>query len=140
MKLSRFAKRIGGLLMAALLLVVVVTATSLWQAGARVRAEDYEHRMTFQASAWRAASDERELWPTRLRMVDDLVSRRLIDGLERGAVAALLGPADRTDKWRDWDLVYWLGPNRGYFRIDSEWLVIRFNHEGRVQEYLVVQD
>ena len=70
----------------------------------------------------------------RLRMVDDLVGKKVLDGLERDEVRLLLGPADHTDEWKDWEAIYWLGPNRGYFRIDSEWLVIRFGPTGRVEE------
>jgi hypothetical protein len=49
-----------------------------------------------------------------------------------------LGPADQTDKWREWDLV--LARARGAIRINSEWLVVRFDRDGRVAEHRVVQD
>jgi hypothetical protein len=105
-------------------------------------AEDYSQRMAFEAKAWRDKSlDQNSKWPTRLRMVDDLVAKRQLDGLTRAELLALLGPADQTDKWRDWHLVYWLGPERsGLFRIDSEWLVIRFDDADRVAAYRVLGD
>jgi hypothetical protein len=53
----------------------------------------------------------------------------------------LLRPADDTSKWRNWDLVYHLGPERkGLFRIDSEWLVIRLDSRRTVVSYRIVAD
>ena len=104
-------------------------------------AEDYSHRTTFDAKAWRARSlDQGVKWPTRLRMIDDLMGTRTLDGLSSPDVLALLGPADQTSKWKEWDLVYWLGPERGPFGVDSEWLVIKFNSSGAVQNYQIVRD
>ena len=88
-------------------------------------AADLTHRLAFDAKAWRSRSaDAGHDWPTRLRMVDSLMDRRLLDGRTRAQVVELLGPADDTSKWRDWDSVYHLGPERkALIRIDSEWLV-----------------
>jgi hypothetical protein len=97
-----------------------------------------EHR--FSPAAWQQRGGVRTLWPDRLRMVDNLLERRLLDGLARDSVARLLGPADSTDYFREYDLVYWLGPERGFIRIDSEWLVVRFGPNGRVSEYRIVRD
>ena len=68
-------------------------------------------------------------------MVDDLIADKRLDELTSDEVEALLGPGDQTSKWQDWSRVYYLGPERGAFRIDSEWLVIRFGANGRVKEY-----
>jgi hypothetical protein len=104
-------------------------------------ADDYAHRTTFDPKAWRDRSlDQDPSWPTRLRMVDDLIAAKRLDNLGRGEVLSLLGPPDDTDKWKDWHLVYWLGPERGVFRIDSEWLVIRLDAAGRVATYRIVRD
>ena len=104
-------------------------------------AEDYSHRTTFDGKAWRDRSlDHDPGWPTRLRMVDDLIAKHQLDGVSRDQILLLLGPADETGKWKDWDLVYWLGPERGVFRIDSEWLVIRFDRAGRGSSYEIVRD
>ncbi|HUP39122.1 MAG TPA: hypothetical protein VM115_03300 [Vicinamibacterales bacterium] len=106
-------------------------------------AEDYSQRTAFDSQVWRDRSlDEQEpLWPTRLRMIDDLFEKQRLDRLTRTEVLALLGPSDQTDKWQDWHLVYWLGPERdGFVRIDSEWLVIRFDAAGQVASYRLVRD
>ena len=104
--------------------------------------DDYRHRLAFEAKAWRDKSADAGVdWPTRLRMVDSLMDRRLLDGRTPPEVVELLGPADDTSKWRDWDLVYRLGPERkGLFRIDSEWLVIRLDSRRTVAGYRLVAD
>lgn len=74
-------------------------------------------------------------------MVDDLIAQKRLDGLTRTEVESLLGSSDQTEKWKDWHLVYHLGPERrGLFRIDSEWLVIRFDSSGHVSSYRIVGD
>ena len=105
-------------------------------------AEDTAHRRSFDATLWRAPrTDDDPQWPVRLRMVDDLIQSKRLDGLTRREVDSLLGPRDDTDTWRDWDLVYRLGPQRrGMFRIDSEWLVVRFDTQSRVAAYRLVGD
>jgi hypothetical protein len=93
---------------------------------------------TFDAVAWRQvqrADDE-----TRLQMVESLLRSGRLNGLTRAQAVALLGPPDGGDYFSDWDLVYWLGPERGMIRIDSEWLVIRFDQHGRVSQYKVARD
>ena len=104
--------------------------------------DDYRHRLSFEKRVWRDKSaDAGDDWPTRLRMVDSLMDRRLLDGRTRPQVVELLGPADDTQKWRDWDLVYRLGPERkGLFRIDSEWLVIRLDSRRTMASYRLVAD
>lgn len=104
--------------------------------------QDYRHRLSFDARRWRDKSaDAGDAWPTRLRMVDSLMDSRLLDGRTRQQVVDLLGPPDDTSKWRDWDVVYHLGPERkGVFRIDSEWLVIRLDSSRTVASYRTVTD
>jgi hypothetical protein len=55
-------------------------------------------------------------------------------------VVALLGEPRRTRYFRQYDLVYWLGPERGMISIDSEWLVLRLDKRGRVTEERLVTD
>ena len=103
--------------------------------------DDYRHRLAFDERVWRDKSaDAGDDWPTRLRMVDSLMDRRFLDGRTQPQVVELLGPADETSKWRDWDLVYHLGPERGLVRIDSEWLVIRLDSSRTVASYQIVAD
>jgi hypothetical protein len=73
-------------------------------------------------------------------MADGLVWFGTLDGKSRAFVSELLGAPTPTDKWRSWDLVYWLGAERSFLSIDSEWLVIRFNDQGVVVEIRIVRD
>ena len=104
-------------------------------------ASGYLPIMRFDAEGWRRGGGEQTLTPVRLQMIEWLTRSGQLDGLTRREVLALLGPADDTPYFRDWDLVYRLGPERDLlFRIDSEWLVIRFGRDGRVSDYRVVSD
>ena len=51
----------------------------------------------------------------------------------------MLGEPPDTGYFKQYDLVYWLGDERGFFSIDSEWLVIRID-DGRVIEAEIVTD
>jgi hypothetical protein len=75
-----------------------------------------------------------------LEMADRLVAEGTLRGKTRDEIFRMLGEPPKTDYFRDWDLVYWLGPERGFMRIDSEWLVIRFDTQGQVTECRIVRD
>ena len=117
--------------------VYVLVVGSLWL-GPGI--ENYWHRREFAPAAWRRNERRDVMWPARLAMVDDLMARHVLRGLSRDSVERLLGSRDSTDYFREWDLVYWLGPERGIIRIDSEWLVLRFGVDGRVSDYRIVRD
>ena len=102
--------------------------------------ENYWHRREFEPVAWRRQERENVMWPARLAMVDDLLKRHRLRGLTRDSVEQLLGPRDSTDYFQEWDLVYRLGPERGFLRIDSEWLVLNLGLDGRVRDYRIVRD
>lgn len=88
--------------------------------------------------AWQ---DEAQIWQgVRLKMADRMVARSTLVGKSRAEVVALLGEPTPTAKFADWDLVYWLGPERGWFGIDSEWLVLRLGPDGRVADNRIVHD
>jgi hypothetical protein len=101
---------------------------------------EYVHRRPFDSVAWQDSKQVEGDDPVRIRMVDDLVKSRRLDHLSRAEVEKLLGAPTTTDKFRDYDLVYWLGPERGLMRIDSEWLVITFDEKGVLIKYNIVQD
>ena len=83
----------------------------------------------------------------RLRMVDDLLHRHRLRGMTREEVVSLLGTPPETNYFREYDLVYWLGPDGGYIgsrvpapSIDSEWwLAIKFGGDGRVSKTALVR-
>lgn len=104
--------------------------------------DDRLHRIPFDAQAWRSPENEPRdiLWPPRLRMVDDLLRRHRLDGMTCQQVVALIGEPDQTGYFRDWDMVYWLGPERGWLRLDSEWLVLRLDSQQQVTKHRIVRD
>lgn len=96
--------------------------------------------MRFDSEGWRQGGGENTSTPVRLQMIEWLMRSRRLDGLTQPEVVALLGSRRNTSYFREWDFVYLLGPERGIFSIDSEWLVIRFGPNGRVSDYRVVRD
>jgi hypothetical protein len=92
----------------------------------------------FDPVAWQDEAQVRQ--EVRLGMADRLVAQGTLHGKTRTEVVEMLGEPPLTEYFRDWDLVYWLGPERGFIRIDSEWLVIRLSPDGRVSEYRIVRD
>ena len=100
-----------------------------WSTGTRGR---------FDPAAWR---DERQVERgVRLHMADRIVADKLLSGKTRVEVVEMLGEPPKTGYFRRWDMVYWLGPERGYISIDSEWLVVKLDAQGRVSDYQIVRD
>jgi hypothetical protein len=93
---------------------------------------------SFDSHTWR---DESKVKPgVRQGMADQLIADGILLGKTRAEVVELLGEPPPTTYFADWDLVYWLGPERGYISIDSEWLVLRVSAEGRVIDNRIVRD
>jgi hypothetical protein len=91
----------------------------------------------FDPSLWRNSTTPASV---RLRMADDLVNSQKLVGLTRQEVVALLGEPPKTEYFKEFDLVYYLGPERGFMSIDSEWLVLKLGIEGRVKRATIAHD
>jgi hypothetical protein len=94
----------------------------------------------FNNTAWRAQTVDH---PVRSTMVDDLLKSYQLKSMTREEIIALLGEPTDTDKFSNFDLVYWLGPERssyGGISIDSEWLVLALGVDHRVVSYEVIRD
>jgi hypothetical protein len=77
----------------------------------------------------------------RLRMANGLIRDGKLIGMSRTEVDSLLGPQTSTGYFRpDYAYVYWLGAERGFFSIDSEWLVLAVGPDGKVSQALIVRD
>jgi hypothetical protein len=118
--------------LATLLVVVASAATVLivcraWFAG-----------QSFDRAAWQ--EDATAESGARKAMADRLLARRTLFGKTRAEVVDLLGEPPPTEYFREWDLVYRLGMERGFITIDSEWLVLRMGTDGRVAEARLVTD
>ena len=96
----------------------------------------------FNVEKWKAneITDSNYMWPPRLIMVDDLIDGERLNGLSKMEVIEMLGTPGNHGYFSQYDLVYWLGPERRFIRIDSEWLAISFDSENRVSQYQLVRD
>jgi hypothetical protein len=97
----------------------------------------------FDPAAWQRADPIGKYRTVRSQMIGDLLQSRRLDGLSRAEVEALLGPplANPASAGIDayWHVVYMLGLERaGAWSLDDEFLVIRFDLNGRVTEYRTV--
>ena len=101
---------------------------------------EYMHRKPFDTKAWQDPQQAEGEDPVRLRMVDDLIRSKQLDHLRRADVELLLGKPSTENYFKDHDLVYWLGPERAYINIDSEWLAIDLDKDGVVHSYRIVRD
>jgi hypothetical protein len=97
--------------------------------------------LKFDSATWKSspAMDARSsMHDRRQRMADDFLAAHNPIGWTRHQVLDKLGPDDDTQYFRQYyDLVYFLGPERGGFPIDSEWLVIKFTNDVVTEAQLV---
>jgi len=121
-------------------LVVLVAVPYVFLGGIVVRdaTTEYLGRESFDSAAWQ--DHDHVVDAVRIRMVDDLLDRHDFRSKTRGEIVTLLGEPDETEYLRDWDMVYWLGPERGFMSIDSEWLVLRLNADSVVTECELTRD
>lgn len=101
---------------------------------------EHLHRMPFDSTSWQDSKQVDSEDPVRIRMVDDLIRSRRLDRRSRAEVEKLLGKPTETEYFKEYDWMYWLGPERGFMGIDSEWLAISFDSSGVVQTYRLVRD
>ena len=98
----------------------------------------------FEKEKWLHGTNETQLDFPRLGMADDLIEKKTLYGMEKKEVLAILGePAKKDIQWSENDhfgLLYWLGPERGFMSVDSEWLGIIFDKTGKVSQYKLVRD
>lgn len=101
----------------------------------------YSAPLPFVASWWNANNSE---WDDplhkRARIADRLISRQVLIGKTKLEITQMLGDPPLTGYFRDWDMVYNLGAERGFFSIDSEWLVVRLGSSGSATEAAIVRD
>ena len=64
---------------------------------------------------------------------------RMYSSLSGGTIRKI-GEPPRSVYFTDYDFVYRLGPERSFFSIDSEWLVIKLDSIGRVSEARLATD
>lgn len=94
-----------------------------------------QYNSIFTTNKWVKNKDK------RVYLVDHLLEKYELEGMAKDDVNALLGNPTTTEYFKeDENYVYYLGPERGPIRIDSEWLVISFNEKDIVERYEVKTD
>lgn len=86
---------------------------------------EYLNRKEFSSSQWK---DEKLVKnEVRITMVDNLLEKYRLVGKTKEEINELLGVPPTSNRFKEYDYVYWLGAERGLTPIDSEWLVIKFD-------------
>lgn len=123
-KLVRFA-------LATAALALAIGAYTTWRAYRLARSQLSESRCdghtTFIQSQWMDTTLVRGKLAIRGCMVDDLLDRHELRGMTRAQVVALIGEPDTVRDLSEYDLVYWLGPQRGLIGTDFEYLVMKLD-------------
>lgn len=99
--------------------------------------KDHSSRIPFDSAVWKA--DENRNTGIRVKMVNNLLKTRQVVGSRKAEIDSLLGVPQSTGYFKDFEYVYWLGPERGFFSIDSEWLCLNFR-DGVVSEAEIRRD
>jgi hypothetical protein len=91
---------------------------------------------SFGTQKWKKSEDQ------RVFIVDDLLGNHPLIGKTKAEVIGLLGPPTDTDYFKEANnIVYYLGDERSYISIDSEWLVITFRQNPeRVEKVEILRD
>jgi hypothetical protein len=140
---------IGGIILLCLFVrFVALPLIFAWQLGAFDPPEVQPR--PFEAEAWKRADPIEPLQRNRTvrsQMIDDLLRRKLLDGLSRAEVEQLLGPpledlSGFKSHFRRYHLAYRLGLQRdgGALAFYYEYLAIRLDEQGRVTEYRDVRN
>lgn len=89
--------------------------------------QSYVNQTPFDSKKWQAKSVDQNT--IKQKMVNDLLSKYQLIGMTKPDIDKLLGIPQQTGYFKDYDYVYWLGPERSAFGIDSEWLGIKFEKD-----------
>lgn len=97
-------------------------------------------KIRFDSSTWKQMGQLNQASYPRLEMAEDLIRDRTLYGKTKEEVIELLGKPSDDGYFKTYDLVYWLGPERGWFSVDSEWLLIQLDDSERVIKYELGRD
>jgi hypothetical protein len=103
-----------------------------------VGAIDFEPQ-AFDSTIWKNTEPTMSWESVRLKMVDDLIENKIIKGMNKSSIIALIGEPDDTPYFQNYDMVYYLGRERQAIAIDSEWLVFKIVGD-KVDSYTLVRD
>jgi hypothetical protein len=95
--------------------------------------------LDFEPVKWQSARKRDSSYQSvRLRMADSFLADQKPVGKSRDQIVALLGEPDDTPYFSNYDMVYYLGPERGFMGIDSEWLVLRLSNNTIIEARLTI--
>ncbi len=83
--------------------------------------KSYIEQTSFDSIEWKKSTNHSD--NVKQRMVHDLLKKHKFQGISVEDINQLLGKPPPTVYFKDYDYVYWLGPERG-MGVDSEWLGI----------------
>lgn len=86
--------------------------------------KSYIQQTSFDSAKWKASLETGDT--IKQKMVSNLLSKHELVGMKAEEIDQLLGRPPKTSYFKDYDYVYWLGPEQG-MGVDSEWLGIKFN-------------
>ena len=129
--------KITGVIVGALVLLCVLTFSAYYY-WFTIGAIDFEPQ-TFDSTTWKNTEPTMSWESVRLKMVDDLIEKKILKGMNKSSVVALLGEPDDTPYFQRYDMVYYLGRERQAIAIDSEWLVFKIV-DSKVDSYALVRD
>ncbi|MED0853170.1 hypothetical protein P4T44_00740 [Bacillus pseudomycoides] len=94
-----------------------------------------EYNSKFQTDRW--LKDERK----RVYMIDDLLTKHKLVGKPKKEIVQLLGKPTETRRFEEMNqTIYYLGDERGFIPIDSEWLILQFDNDDKVVEHRLYKD
>jgi hypothetical protein len=99
-------------------------------------------KTTFDSAQWKEAGASGKTPYVRLKMADHLIASRALYGKTKEEIFELLGEPSKAGKayFPEYDFVYWLGPERSFISIDSEWLAIKLDSTSQVGAYELTTD
>lgn len=91
---------------------------------------------------------DRAAWQDQVRtaeggrgaMAERLIARNELKGRTRAEVIDMLGEPTRTDKLRNWSMVYYLGAGLPQPGVESDWLALLIDGSGLVTEVRIVRE
>ncbi len=126
--------------MAGMFGLVVLIALAIAWLGPLLSADDYVWEKEFDSAVWKSTPVGSERHSVRQSMVHDFLDNYKVIGMKRAEVEGLIGPPKVTPYFHEYDMVYFLGQERGVFAIDSEWLIIKLDAAGKVTEARLATD
>ena len=94
--------------------------------------------VAFDSAAWKDGTGIET--GVRQKMADRLVAAGTLLGKTPDELTELLGPLEQRPRFGGWDLHIRLGLERGFVRIDDEWLVLMLGPDRRIVKAGIVTD